>query len=145
MEALDEEGGEQGCGGEDEEEQGDEANGVDDGVVIGVWGVVEEGVVGYAHAGDVGEVDLDPAALKGGGEDVEGGEGEAEKGACGELGGGGEEGAEAAALAVEEGDVEDGKESEGVAAHDGGGGVGEPEEGDNEGEAGDVWEVDVGC
>ena len=46
----------------------------------GVGGVVEEEVVLGAHAGEDGHRDLDVAALVGGGEDVEGGESEAEGG-----------------------------------------------------------------
>ena len=46
----------------------------------GVAGVVEEEVVLDAHVGDDGHGDLDVAAFVGGGEDVEGGEAEAEDG-----------------------------------------------------------------
>ena len=49
-------------------------------------GVVEEGVVLDAQAGDDGHVDLDVVALYGGGDYVEGGKGEAQEGS----GGGGE-------------------------------------------------------
>jgi len=51
-------------------------------VVRGVAGVMEEEVVLDAHVGDDRHGDLDEAALVGGGDDVEGGEGEAEDSAC---------------------------------------------------------------
>ena len=60
--------------------EGDEGGGVEDLIVEGVAGVVEEEVVLDAHVGDDGHGDLDVAALVGGGEDVEGGEAEAEGG-----------------------------------------------------------------
>ncbi len=54
---------------------------MEDAIVVDVGGVMEEEVVLDAHAGDDGHGDLDVAALVGGGEDVEGGETEAEDGA----------------------------------------------------------------
>ena len=66
--------------GQGEEYDGDYGGGVEDLIVGGVAGVVEEEVVLDAHVGDDGHCDLDVAAFVGGGEDVEGGEGEAESG-----------------------------------------------------------------
>ena len=51
---------------------------MEDLIVEGVGGVVEEKVVLDAHGGDDGHGDLDVAAFVGGGEDVDGGETEAE-------------------------------------------------------------------
>ena len=51
---------------------------MEDLVVEGVAGVVEEEVVLDAHVGDDGHGDLDVAAFVGGGEDVEGGQAQAE-------------------------------------------------------------------
>ena len=62
------------------QDDGDEGGGVEDLVVEDVGGVVEEEVVLDAHVGDDGHGDLDVAAFVGGGEDVEGGEAEAESG-----------------------------------------------------------------
>jgi hypothetical protein len=55
------------------EGDGDEGGGVEDLIVRGVAGVVEEEVVLDAHVGDDGHGDLDVAAFVGGWEDVEGG------------------------------------------------------------------------
>ena len=56
---------------------------MEDLIVEDVVGVVEEEVVLDAHGRDDGHGDLDVAALVGGGEDVEGGETEAEGGSGG--------------------------------------------------------------
>ena len=67
-------------GGEDQEYQSDDGGGVENIVVERLAGVVEEGVVLDAHARDDGLGNLYVAALVGGGDDVEGGETEAEDG-----------------------------------------------------------------
>ena len=54
---------------------------MEDLIVWGVAGAVEEEVVLDAHVGDDGHGDLDVAALVGGGEDVEGGQAQAQGGA----------------------------------------------------------------
>ena len=81
-------GCEEGDGGDGEEEERDDGGGVEDVVVEEGFfreaGVVEEGVVVDAHAGEDDHGDLDVFALERGGEDVEGGEGEAQEGSgCG--------------------------------------------------------------
>ena len=83
--------GDQGCCDGGEEEEGDDGSGADDGVVEAVVGgvaghVVEQEVIGGAHAFDDDHLDLDEAALVCGGQDIESGEREAEGGS----GGGGE-------------------------------------------------------
>ena len=67
--------GQESGGGQEEEGQGEEADGVVDGVVGGVGGGGEEEVVLVAHVGEDGHGCLDVLALVGGGEEVEGGEG----------------------------------------------------------------------
>ena len=64
----------EGSDGEEDEDDGDDGGGVEDLVVVGVEGVVEEEVVLWVEAGEDRHVDLYEAALVGGGEDVEGGE-----------------------------------------------------------------------
>ncbi len=81
-------------GGEDDQEQGDDGGGVEDlvveegvgecgGVGEAGGGVVEEEVVLDAEAGGEGHGDLDVAAFVGGGDEVEGGQAQAEEGAGG--------------------------------------------------------------
>ena len=70
-----EEEDEDGGGGQEKEGEGEEADGVVDGVVGGVGGGGEEEVVLVTHVGEEGHGCLDVAALVGGGEEVEGGEG----------------------------------------------------------------------
>ncbi len=62
-----------GEGGDCDEDEGNDGGGVEDLVVGGVAGAVEEEVVLDSVEGDDGHRDLDVAALVGGGEDVEGG------------------------------------------------------------------------
>ena len=56
-----------------DEGDGDEGGGVEDLIVGGVGGVVEEEVVLDAQVGDDGHLDLDVTAFVGSGEDVDGG------------------------------------------------------------------------
>ena len=132
---AEQEQGEDGGDGEDQEREGERAGSVVDDVVCGVGGAREEEVVLIAHVGDDGHRDLDEAALIGCGEEIEGGQREAE-GGSGDTGEG-----EGFCLQVARAErVEDAQgreESEGVAAHDGGGRVGEPEQRDRDGDGAD--------
>ena len=68
-----------------EEQECEDAGGVEDGVVEGVCGVMKEGIVVGAEAGEDGHGDLNPRALEEGGDEIESGECKGEH--AGERGG----------------------------------------------------------
>ena len=72
-----EEEGDEGDGGGDQDGYGQDADGVVDGVVGSVGGAGEEEVVLVAHVGEDRHGGLDVLAVIGGGEEIEGREGQA--------------------------------------------------------------------
>ncbi len=125
-----------GCDGE--EQKGEVASSVEYGVVDTIGGVVEEGVVVGAQAGEDGHGDLDEAALEQGRNEVEGGEGKGEQTA---EGGVDSESGDLSAGCGEAGGEQEAKRDDeryGVGADDGSGGICKPEQGEREGEGGNA-------
>lgn len=123
-----------GDGGEGKKDDGDDGRGFEDGVVNRVDGVVEEEVVLDAGSGRKDRGDLNVAAFVLGGENVEGGETEAEEGSGGDFG---SYLGSSSRICARQQESNYSEQSQGIAAHDSGGVVGKPEQSDGDGDAGD--------